>query len=86
MLEKYRPRRAEMMTPASIAADGEIRILTRACIAELPPKQRRAIILWLDGFSHAEIAAKGGCTESQSKQRVYDAKESLRANPSTPRL
>ena len=75
-----------MTTPASIAADGEIRILTRACIAELPPKQRRAIILWLDGFSHAEIAAKEGCTESQSWKRVYDAKMSLRASPNIPSL
>ena len=86
MQEKYRPRRAETVTPADIAVDGEIRILTRQCIAELPPKQRRAIILWLDGFSHAEIAEKEGCTERQSQDRVYEAKASLRANPSTLRL
>ena len=86
MLEKYRPRRAETVTPADIAVDGEIRILTRQCIAELPPKQRMAILLWLDGFSHAEIAEKEGCTEGQSRNCVYEAKAALRVNPSTLRL
>lgn len=86
MLEKYRPRRIESSTPFDIASDNEVCILTRECIAELPPKQRRAIILWLDGHTHAEIAEQEGCTESQSWQRVYDAKASLRANPSIPRI
>lgn len=52
-----------------------------AAIEELPMAQHDAVILKLGGYSHVEIAKILGCTEHQSRHRVYDAMVSLKKNP-----
>lgn len=65
------------MTPAHLAHLEEIRVAVRAAALGLPSKQRKAVLLWMEGYSHREIAEAIGGTEAQSRWNVHKGKRAM---------
>ncbi|MEK7667213.1 MAG: sigma-70 family RNA polymerase sigma factor, partial [Gemmatimonadota bacterium] len=65
--------------PAAAAEAAEIRAELAAALAELPPRQRAAIMLFdVEGYAHAEIAAVLGVPEGTVRSDVFHARRTLR--------
>jgi RNA polymerase sigma-70 factor (ECF subfamily) len=66
--------------PANDAAErGELRQRLTAALAELPERQRVAVVLFdVEGYSHAEIAALLDIPEGTVRSEVFHARRRLR--------
>lgn len=65
-------RRTKRATPISAIES------LRRYMCELPDAQHAALILWKQGYTHAEIGGKLGCSEQASRDLVYRGKNKLR--------
>jgi RNA polymerase sigma factor (sigma-70 family) len=66
------------LTPEQIALLANSTARIRDLLQDLPPAQRVALALQLDGFTYAETAEITGQTEGAARQNVSRAKTSLR--------
>jgi RNA polymerase sigma-70 factor (ECF subfamily) len=61
------------------AADPDVRDRLLAALARLSPPQREVVLLHdLDGWTHPEIAGALGCSETMSRQHLFQARRLLR--------
>jgi RNA polymerase sigma-70 factor (ECF subfamily) len=66
-------------TPEENAAALELGRHLEAAIAELPPKQRAALLLSrADGLAYEDVAAALGCTEGAVKALIFRATQGLK--------
>jgi RNA polymerase sigma-70 factor (ECF subfamily) len=77
-------RKGKRLVPLSVdlASDNDVSppdLGVRATLECLSGRQRRLLeLVYLDGFSHAEVAAMAGSTEGAVKTAVYRAREAFR--------
>lgn len=86
---RRRVRRAESLAPDVAAAGGGPDVETdrarfhdavRAALAELPPRQRTAVVLFdVEGYSHREIAEVLNVPEGTVRSDVFHARRALRS-------
>jgi RNA polymerase sigma-70 factor (ECF subfamily) len=70
---------AEGITPEEGAASRELSRKIEAAVAELPPKQRAALLLSrMDGLAYRDVAEVMGCTEGAVKALLFRATQSLK--------
>lgn len=73
------PRMAEGVEPIKRVLDSELAGEVERAIADLPPLQREALVLFeYEGLSLAEIAAVVGADSGAVKGRLFRAREKLR--------
>jgi RNA polymerase sigma-70 factor (ECF subfamily) len=73
------PRTAEGLEPIRRVLDNELAGEVERAIADLPPLQREALVLFeYEGLSLAEIAAVVGADSGAVKGRLFRAREKLR--------
>lgn len=78
-------RRGRRLTPLGEyllepAESRELALDLRAALEELRPSQRRLLeLVYVDGFTHAEVAAMVGSTPGAVKTAVWRARAALRA-------
>ena len=74
---------AETFSPGDLPADeqlerAEMRALTRACIAELPPAYRTVLVMRdVEELATSEVAAALGITPNAAKIRLHRARQAL---------
>ena len=67
-------------TLADPRAGDDTRPPVETVLARLPPRQRRLLeLVYVHGFSHAEVAAMSGTTAAAVKTAVWRAREAFRA-------
>ena len=77
-------RRGQRLVPltetlAEPASAGEARVAVSETLARLPDTQRRLLeLVYVDGYTHAEVAAMTGTTAGAIKTAVWRARESFR--------
>jgi RNA polymerase sigma factor (sigma-70 family) len=65
--------------PETIVEEGELREAVRRAVAELPPRQRAAVVLfYLSGLTYAETAAALGTGPGAIRTRLHNARRQLR--------
>lgn len=67
--------------PADAAEQGELHVLLRTLVAELPASQREALDLWADGFRYRQIAAITDHDEGHVRVLVHRGLKALREHP-----
>lgn len=68
-------------TPEEGAAVRELSHRLEAAVAELPPKQRAALLLSrMDGLAYRDVAQVLGCTEGAVKALLFRATQALKRN------
>ena len=65
--------------PETEALASERETLLQAAIQSLPPRQRQALLLWMEGNSYRQIADAVGCSLSAVETLLYRARKNLRA-------
>jgi RNA polymerase sigma-70 factor (ECF subfamily) len=76
----HEPQTTERNEPIRRVLDNELAVEVERAIAELPPLQREALILFeYEDLSLAEIAAVVGADSGTVKGRLFRAREKLRA-------
>ncbi|UCF80066.1 MAG: sigma-70 family RNA polymerase sigma factor [Acidobacteriota bacterium] len=74
-LDDAPPSAAASTAPDSVHADsGKV----RALVSRLPPRQREALLLWLDEMTYGDIAEAMDCSVGAAKAHVHAAVGSLR--------
>jgi RNA polymerase sigma-70 factor, ECF subfamily len=69
----------EAVTPEAGAASRELARQLDAAVAELPPKQRAALLLSrVDGLAYRDVANALGCTEGAVKALLFRATQALK--------
>lgn len=66
-------------SPEAVAGSTELLSLARVAFLQLPCNRRRAVGLYLEGFSSREIAARLGWREAKARNLVYRGLDQLRA-------
>ena len=73
-------RDPDAVDPEAGAASRELARAVEAAIAELPPKQRAALLLSrLDGLAYRDVAEAMGCSEGAVKALLFRATHALKA-------
>jgi RNA polymerase sigma factor (sigma-70 family) len=67
--------------PALAAERHDLYVRLNRLVAELPPGQREAIDLWVEGFSYAQIARITGQSEGNVRVLVHRGLKRLRQHP-----
>jgi len=76
----YEPRLSDRHQPIHQVLDDELTVEVRNAIADLPPLQREALVLFeYEDLSLAEIGAVVGVDPNTVKARLFRAREKLRA-------
>lgn len=71
----------EARTPEENAATRELARRLEAQVAELPPKQRAALLLSrIDGLAYRDVAQALGCSEGAVKALLFRATQTLKRN------
>ena len=86
--DKQRVRRADSIddvepvsssNPAKDAERSDLRVRLSAALDQLTTMQRAVLLFFdRDGFSHAEIAGRVGCSVGMSQQHLFAARKAMR--------
>ena len=72
--------------PAEVAEGQDLKFWLRGMVDALPAKLREVVDLWLDGFSHREIAEITDRTDGHVRVMIHRAMTKLREHPQTREL